>query len=564
MDGIIRFACDQNEYTRRVIVRSVESVNLLYWEEPIGQIYVGSPYYIERVFSEITMHGEWYYDIETGYLYYHFGESSPENVLIEVSRRDNGFSLLNADYVRILRFDVRHGNATFGMGGGIYLENSSNCSIKYNKVSQAFSDGILLLHNSDENLITENDISFNGRGGIYLYSSSDEGPRANTISENEISYSGTNSYDGTGITVVNGAFNVISNNLVYQNGGPAIALNLAGCKRNIITANEVYDNSLTSSDRAAISVFKSSGLDLVKSNLVVDTWGWDELQQKYWGCGIIIDYADYTFVIDNKCIGNNAYGINAHESAHSVIVGNTCCYNGYLNWHSQFVNNHPLSENNMFINNIGYSDTVTLAFSVNSGAEDTPGNIYDFNCWYKDGTEDLIRWGVESYTFEEYTSLTGQDGHSINEDPMLVDVAAGDFRITADSPCIDAGYDFGLPYNGDKPDIGAYEFGWQAPVLAPVGDQYGYPTSLIPIQLDATDPDGDALFYFASGMPENSKINRNTGFCLWRPGAEEIGKTWTVTFLVTDKVNYDLEVVTFKVLDPTDFREDKIIADSSD
>jgi len=55
-----------------------------------------------------------------------------------------------------------------------------------------------------------------------------------------------------------------------------------------------------------------------------------------------------------------------------------------------------------------------------------------------------------------------------NVNPQFVNSTQGDFHLQANSPCIDAGIDVGLSYNGNAPDMGCYEFGsaglvdWQA------------------------------------------------------------------------------------------------------
>jgi len=49
--------------------------------------------------------------------------------------------------------------------------------------------------------------------------------------------------------------------------------------------------------------------------------------------------------------------------------------------------------------------------------------------------------------------------HNLNDvNPLFINTSQGDFHLQTNSPCIDAGLDIGLPYNGNAPDMGCYEF----------------------------------------------------------------------------------------------------------
>ena len=50
------------------------------------------------------------------------------------------------------------------------------------------------------------------------------------------------------------------------------------------------------------------------------------------------------------------------------------------------------------------------------------------------------------------------DNNAVYQDPLFENVSEGDFHLRAGSPAIDAGVDVGLPYNGDAPDLGAFEY----------------------------------------------------------------------------------------------------------
>jgi len=84
------------------------------------------------------------------------------------------------------------------------------------------------------------------------------------------------------------------------------------------------------------------------------------------------------------------------------------------------------------------------------------------NCTKGVGYNDL--WTC-NLTLSTYNPAYGD----ISADPMFADPTEGDFRLQEGSPCIDAGIDIGLPYEGLAPDMGAYE-GAVAPPPPPILD----------------------------------------------------------------------------------------------
>ena len=71
---------------------------------------------------------------------------------------------------------------------GIYLTNSDNNQIKGNKITDFFHDGIAIKHGSDDNIISENNVSENRDNGINLAGTGCDGPPNynNIISKNTI------------------------------------------------------------------------------------------------------------------------------------------------------------------------------------------------------------------------------------------------------------------------------------------------------------------------------------------------------------------------------------------
>jgi hypothetical protein len=99
----------------------------------------------------------------------------------------------------------------------------------------------------------------------------------------------------------------------------------------------------------------------------------------------------------------------------------------------------------------------------------------DRNCWYQaEGA--MVSVAGQNYTmaqFADYQAAYNTETHSFIGDPGLVDIAALDFHLKADSPCIDTGMNVDVPKDfedasrpkGKAPDLGAYEYnGGDTPV----------------------------------------------------------------------------------------------------
>ncbi|MGC8929358.1 MAG: putative Ig domain-containing protein [Candidatus Woesearchaeota archaeon] len=96
--------------------------------------------------------------------------------------------------------------------------------------------------------------------------------------------------------------------------------------------------------------------------------------------------------------------------------------------------------------------------------------------------------------------------------------------------------------------IGILESDNHAPELSFIPNKTGIEGSLLEIQLQATDVDGDVLTYYAKNIPSGATINPETGLFSWTPDFTQSG-TYYVTFGATDGILSDEQIVKITIVE---------------
>ena len=94
------------------------------------------------------------------------------------------------------------------------------------------------------------------------------------------------------------------------------------------------------------------------------------------------------------------------------------------------------------------------------GVAKVKNNIFAYNSRGVVRMGDSFLYSSNNLYYEnvvDTVGITSDGGNNVFADPMFVNADGGDFRLVYGSPAIDAGVDVGLPYEGDAPEIGAYE-----------------------------------------------------------------------------------------------------------
>ncbi|MBK6633213.1 MAG: T9SS type A sorting domain-containing protein [Chitinophagaceae bacterium] len=144
--------------------------------------------------------------------------------------------------------------------------------------------------------------------------------------------------------------------------------------------------------------------------------------------------------------------------------------------------------------NINIRNNIIQGFGAYPVRGSNPTNItgcfVTHNDFYLNGNNNAVSWpggNPANYTYN----------NNISQNPLFV--SATNFSLQATSPCIDAGVNVGIPYNGSAPDMGYVEYGatGNIPPTANAGpDQtITLPTNTVSLTGTGIDPDGNITAY---------------------------------------------------------------------
>ncbi|MDX9720368.1 MAG: pre-peptidase C-terminal domain-containing protein [Myxococcota bacterium] len=91
--------------------------------------------------------------------------------------------------------------------------------------------------------------------------------------------------------------------------------------------------------------------------------------------------------------------------------------------------------------------------------------------------------------------------------------------------------------------------GNRAPVISRIGNRKARIGKLLEIELEATDPDGDALSFTVFGkLPEDAKFSKESHRFEWTPEEKDAGEVLLLTFAVSDGELDDRETIQIRVV----------------
>ncbi len=409
-----------------------------------------------------------------------------------------------------------HGTLVGHRTNGIRLSGRSNVVISGFTVTRAEDKGIYLSSSSNNCTISGNTTTWNGHYGI----------QANACNGVRIAgnISTDNSDHGIGLTAGSSGCTVEDNESArnaHLTVRQANGLYMYGAPGNLIQRNRFHDNQDT-------GMHIQSGSN---NNVCLMNVSWNNGDHGY----------DHLIATGNSHVGDVAYGnykdgFSIEGSSSGTSLSNCIAVNNGLN----------TNEYDLWID----------------AASDT-GFVSDYNIFWNSSSQPPIKWKNTSGIFSTvaaFSAASGRDPHSIQANPMFVAPATGDFRTQAGSPAIDSGNSgvanwpsvdaLGNPRVDDplvaNTGVGPILYGDRGaverqappdgvPVVVAPATVSGSETSLVTVNVTASDPDGQAITSLTadlSALPAGHGATFTPG-----PGNTSGVLSWTPTFAMSGNYN---------------------------
>jgi hypothetical protein len=448
-------------------------------EKAYGWDYGGyDRYYVENVFEGLDSPQEWYLDNNTGELYYWPPAGKGINemefvapIMKTIMEVGNSSAFLDSvvnvtdftDYVGCVQFvglifsdaDWKLKNGWYG--GGVTAYSGSEPAIilvtnnsKVQNCEFTNSGNYALGMFSKNTEVSGNKFHNLGGGGILIgrqdfpellqYRYLAKEVTSNNISYNEIYNTGEVYKEAGGITVLASGNNLVSHNLVYNTSYTGIYL--GGTPQidkgvlihdNIIENNEIHDVMRELNDGAGVYIAggQQPGT-IVRNNLIYDVIETKNHLFDFALWGIYLEGETAHIRIEKNIVYRTTYGglmfFNAKNNNYNNSASNNIFVDG-----RDFQTFFDSASNDSFTNNIVYynKNKGKLFEFVGGGALNYSNN----NLFYSP-SDPTINQQIADW--KKY----GFDSNSIVTDPLFVDYADDDFRLSSDSPALKSPVNF--------------------------------------------------------------------------------------------------------------------------
>jgi hypothetical protein len=522
-----------------------------------------SPFYIENIFEELDVPGEWFFDKKNSTLYYYpFEDIDLKNANVElVVLKDliqlKGSKEKPVQYITINGLEFTQSQTTFmdtyeplargdwaiHRGGAIFMEGAENCTVSNCNFQYVGGNGVFMSKYNRNNKVLNSRFFHTGESGVCFVGSSEAvrwfatwddqdiyGKRWGDMRENMDLEAGPKTPDYPKDCVVENCMMYEIGDYGKQTSGVIISMS----HKITVSHCDVYNIP-----RAGITINDGTwGGHIIEYNDIWETvresgehgpfnsWG----RERFWLSGkgdgqmikeqVLLDAIDPTIIRNNRIsnfrkslsAGNWTIDLDDGSSNYHIYnnlsLGSTLkLRDGYFRkvWNNIHVSAVPIGwhcwpseSGDEFYNNITIiagavegSEIPTLEYIKPARLPDAKmGENIDNNLYYNIN-KPKTRISKE-FTLKAWKK-TGNDVHSVFEDPLFVDPANGNYQVKENSPALKVGFqnfdmtDFGNNFTQIQPYGGDFEKSIKITLLADSRADKMKGTS-VRFTLDGTNP----------------------------------------------------------------------------
>ena len=431
--------------------------------------------FVENIFEELDAPGEWYFDKANQKIYYYpLSETDLKGGSVELSRlktllylKGDESNPLNNITIRKIKFTqtkrvlmeahepLLRSDWMLHRSGALLLEGTQHFSISDCVFDQLGATAVMVSGFNKGTTISNNHFKELGGSGVCFvgdvsavrspafkyeqfldYRNIDQrpGPQNNRFPKNGMVYNnlihdiGRIEKQATGVEISMSEGITVKNNTIYNTPRAGINIGDGTWGGHLIEYNDVFNTVQETGDHGSFN-----------------SWGRD----RYWNSNrkymdsitavhpeiILLDAQKTTVIRNNRFRCDHGWDIDLDDGSSNYHIYNNICLNGGIKLREGF---HRTVENNIMIN-----------------------NSFHPHVWFKQ-SEDVFRknivtrnyypvaipyWGkeVDANLFADAASLVKArnnqtDKHSLFGDPLFVNAAKGDYRVSAKSPALLIGF----------------------------------------------------------------------------------------------------------------------------
>ena len=415
------------------------------------EIGTGSCYYLQGALELLDSPGEFYYENESGYIYYYPTDGKIEGKTVSYPVVDNIFKISNSDDSVISGITIdgigicctKRSSKVYEArdntgGNGILIKNGKNIKVVNCEIYSVGGHAVIVGGNLWSSEFSGNYLHNAGAGGIIL----DEGENgkiiANIIDNNYLHSQGLIVHSRSGISLhgYNADENIISHNKVSDMKRGGIVVAYAGGV-NTVEYNDVSDCVNGSDDAGPIYTMMTTGTTVIRQNYVHDTYSSGDYR------GIYLDEGSHNTIVEGNLItrnGGEGYRNSILAKGNDIqIVNNYLVDNDTTDDTdktdtdiSSTMSTVP-TERMVIERNIVFNGSANLYNHYFATESEQRLKSSDSNLFYNSNGVYNIAYGSRSYGLSLYRYFLGYEKNSKTENPSFISNTGADVRLSYSS-----------------------------------------------------------------------------------------------------------------------------------